>query len=76
MLTLASRLCFLSAIGLLMWAIISIVVSSTAAPPREALFIEKPEQDVGQQPVGAHLVTFRVRNTTQRPQQIIGMTDG
>lgn len=76
MLTLVSRLCVIAAIALLVWAGVSLVVSGNAAPAREALVVEEPEQDVGQQPAGKHIVTFRVRNTTQQPQRIIGMTEG
>jgi hypothetical protein len=74
-LTLFFRFCFVSAIGLLVWVGVSMVVSENATPPRKALVIEKLEWNLGDQPVGTHLVTFHVRNTTQQPQRIIGMAE-
>jgi hypothetical protein len=75
-LTLISRLFFAAAIALLVWGGVLMAVSENAAPTHQALVVDEPEQDVGQQPTGKHIVTFRVRNTTQRPQRIIGMTEG
>jgi hypothetical protein len=75
-LTLISRLFFAAAMALLVWAGVLMIVFETAAPAQQALVIDEPEQDVGQQPAGKHILTFRVRNTTQRPQRIIGMTEG
>lgn len=76
MLTFASRLCFVAAIGLLVWAGMWMVVSGNAAPTREALVIEEPEQDIGKQPTGVHTVEFRMRNTSDQPQRVIGFAEG
>jgi hypothetical protein len=75
-LTLATRLCFVAAIALIVWAGMWLLVSENSAPAQQALVIEEAERDVGQQLTGKHIVTFRVRNTTQRPQRIIGMAEG
>jgi hypothetical protein len=74
-LTFASRLFFLTAIGLLVWAGVLIAISGNAPSVREALVVEEPQRDVGELPAGAHTVTFRVRNTTQQPQRIVGMSE-
>lgn len=76
MLTLACRFLLFAAIGLFLWASVLFVVSDNASPVREALAIEEPERNIGELSVGAHTVTFRVRNTTQLPQRIVGMAEG
>jgi hypothetical protein len=76
MLSLAARLCFVAVIGLLVWAIVQMALSGNATPAREALVIEEPERDLGEQFVGSHTLTFRVRNTTPQPQRIIGSAEG
>jgi hypothetical protein len=73
---LASRLCFVVAISLLVCAGAWIVVSGDAAPTPGALVIEEPELDIGELPPGAHIIIYRVRNTTQRPQRIVGLAEG
>lgn len=76
MLTLTSRLFFAAAIALLVGTGMWLFVSGNAAPARQALVIEETERDVGRQPAGSHIVTFRVRNMTQQPQRILGMSEG
>lgn len=75
MLSLASRVCFIAAIGLLVWAIVQMALPANATPSQMALVVEEPEQDLGEQAVGAHTIAFRVRNTAERPQHIVGMTE-
>lgn len=75
MLILLSRLFSLAAVGLLVCAGVLFFVSRYDAPASEALVVEEPERDVGELTTGAHIVTFRVRNTTQLPQRIVGMTE-
>ena len=75
MLSLASRLCFIAAIGLIVWAVVQTTFSGDAAPSQRALFIEETERDLGEQPIGVHTAAFRVRNTTEQPQRIIGLAE-
>ena len=73
---LVSRLFLVAAIALLVWAVVQIALSGSGKPAQVALFIEEPEQELGQLPIGAHTVAFRVRNTTLQPQRIVGMAEG
>ena len=75
MLSLASRLCFVAAMVLLVWAIVQMTFSGNAVPSQRALFIEEPERDLGEQPTGVHTIVFCVRNTTEQPQRIIGLAE-
>lgn len=76
MLSLASRICFAATIALLVWAVVQMAHSGNATRTREALIIEEPERDLGEQFVGLHSLTFRVRNTTELQQRIIGSAEG
>ena len=76
MLSLASRMCFVAAVGLLVWALVQMASSGYATASPTALFIDEPEQDLGELPVGVHMVAFRVQNTSRQPQQIVGMAEG
>lgn len=71
-----SRLFFLAAIGLLVWAGVLFVVSETDVPARVALIVEEQQKDLGELTAGAHAVTFRVKNTSRLDQRIVGMSEG
>lgn len=76
MLSLATRLCFVAAIGLFVGAVVQMALSGNVMPSQTALVIEVTEQDLGEFAIGVHTVAFRVRNTTLQPQRIIGMAEG
>ncbi len=40
----------------------------------DALIVENPEQDLGEQMPGVHTLELRVRNTSSQPRRILGMT--
>jgi len=74
--SLASRLCFLAAIGLLTWAGVQMALSGNATSSQMGLVIEEPERNLGELPAGMHNVVFRLRNTTGHPHRIIGLNPG
>lgn len=73
--SLASRLCFVTAIALLVLALVRMALPSKATPSQTGLIVELLEQEVGEVSVGVHAVAFTVRNMTAQPQQIIGMAE-
>lgn len=66
----------LLAAGLLLAAGIWVAIPHDTHHPAESLVVEDPDKDVGSRAVGAHVVEFRIRNTTAKALRVIGMEGG
>ena len=62
------------AVGLLVWGGLYMVRSGDSWQDRHVLIVEDREQDLGEQTLGTHTLELRVRNTSNQPRRIIGMT--
>jgi len=72
----AAWLCVLATAGLLVWGAIGLFAPGGGQEKGNALIGEETERDLGQQPVGTHVVELRVRNTSRQPRRILGLPDG
>lgn len=78
--------CVVAAAGLLGWAGYSAVSPPSApdpvadgppaGPDGSGLVVVNADQDLGELPLGAHRVVFRVANRSDRPGEVVGGTHG
>jgi hypothetical protein len=56
--------------------VIDSATSERQPPPGAGLVIEEPDRDLGVLPLGMASVTFRIRNISSQPIQILGSDGG
>ena len=64
------------AVGLLVWAALSMLVQGETWQTEDALVVVEPERDLGEWTLGTHTLELRVHNPAGKPRRILGLPHG